>query len=469
MNYTREEVLNAACIGFEFEFLSNDKPINIARELGDLLGIKVIVPMNADKLNKLQLKYHTPIIVTPKLFKLESDFSGGSNMRELVTGPLHYKEARVVLLKILSWIDNNAWTTDRAACQINISFNEWKIKMPIKITQMNILKFCLNFDEEYIWKRFPNRRGSLYAKTIKHIISNNIFNINPNAALTQFIVVPNKYYSVNFMKVDKGYIEFRAIGGANYQRKKQDIVDILDFSILSLFSLSQKTELNQNDIYKLKKILKKNYKFLQVYKNPERIYELFKDIRLSVNLDTNIAVIKTMWNHIKDKIMYTLLLSGTEMCDINYDSDESKIQLKDADLNFAELKNIEILNCTGFGIFKNCDIYNSNLEKSNLMSCNAMSNNILTDCKIEKTELHKGNIIKNCFVANEDSQLINCKVEGGILRKGIIGANAIIDNNVECIDITENKPKIYKGIFGTYKTPKTIDFKQAKILFANKK
>lgn len=469
MNYSQDQVLSAARIGFEFEFLSDDKPLNIARELSELLGVKVVVPMNADKLNKLELKYHTPITVTPNLFKLESDFSGGPKMKELVTGPLNYKDARTVLLKVLNWIDTNAWTTERAACQLNISFDEWKINMAVNLEHMNVLKFCLNFNENYVWKRFPNRQNSVYAKSIKHIVTNNIFNIKTAGTTTQFVSAPNKYYSVNFTKIDKGYVEFRGIGGADYQKKKQEIVDIMDFSILSLFSLSQRTSFNRNDNYKLQKILDANTKYLQIYKNPELIRTLFPHVNLSLNLQNDMEVIKTMWSHTKDKIVLAMLKSGCEKMSINYDSDEAKVQIKEAAFKFAELENIELINCTGFGIFTKCNVYDSKLETSNFMESVIEPDTVLTDCKIEKTVIHKGCIIRNCYVANDDEHIINCKVEGGILRKCTIGSHAVIADDVEKVDVKEQEPQKYKGTFGVYKLPDDKDFKQAQILFPTKK
>jgi uncharacterized protein YcbK (DUF882 family) len=73
----------------------------IVESLSKLLGKKVV----------LSSRYHSKIPVTQDTFKLEPDYSGGSKMNELITGPMPYAEAMPVLIKVLRWIDENGWTT----------------------------------------------------------------------------------------------------------------------------------------------------------------------------------------------------------------------------------------------------------------------------------------------------------------------------------------------------------------------
>jgi len=469
MNYTQEDILNSAKIGYEFEFLSKENPVDIARSLSKVLGIRVVVPMNIDDIKKDKLKYHTPVITTPNLFKLESDFSGGKFMKELVTGPLAFPEAKQVLLKVLNWINDNAWTTERAACQLNISFDKWKIKLNNDISHINTLKFCLNFNENFVYKRFPNRKDSVYGKSIKHIVINNIFNINISNANSQFTIAPTKYYSVNLTKIPNGYVEFRFIGGAEYQKKKQQIIEILEFSILSLFSATQNTQLSQNDINKLQKILDKNKKFLDAYKNPESFRTLFPHINLSFDLLKDIETYKTMWPHVKDKLFMFLINAGCEKMDINYDSDEGILQVKEADLKFAECTNIEFLHCTGYGIFTKCKFYDSKLQNSHIYECEMMRENIIKDSKIENTNLYKTNAIYDTYITNDKPYIINCKIEGGVFRKGTIGPHCQLSDTTSVVDVDNEKPKKYKGTFGVYKTPDERDHKQSKVLFVTPK
>lgn len=469
MKYNATDILNASRIGFEFEFLSKEDPIQIARSLTSTLGTKVIVPMNVDDIKGAKLKYHTPVKVTANLFKLEADFSGGIHMKELVTGPLNFKDAKIILLKTLKWIDDNAWTTERAACQLNVSFDKWKMPIPIDIEHMNTLQFCLRFNEEYVWKRFPNRKDSVYGKSIKHIIPNNIFDVKVAGGKTQFTVAPNKYYSVNLTKVPDGYVEFRFIGGADYQKKRKQIVEIMEHSILSLWKSLQDTELSGNDIYKLDKIMRENKRYLEAYKNPELFKRNFPHINLTINLLNDIETFKTMWDHIKDKLFKFMLSAGTDKMVINYDSDAGVLQVKDADLKFCEVENIEFINCNGFGIFKNCKFYKCMLEKSHVYNSDFVQECTARDCKIEDSNLYKSNTVIDSFIVNKPDKVINCIIEGGVVRSGTKGPHCQVSDSTSIIELDDPKPKPYKGTFGVYKNPDESDYKQARILVPTKK
>ena len=89
--------------------------------------------------------YHSPVLTTDTIWKLEPDFSGGKGMFELVTGPLPYKEARKVIIQVLDWISQFGSTTSRCSIHANISYNYEKIEPTTKIKDMEVLKFILGF------------------------------------------------------------------------------------------------------------------------------------------------------------------------------------------------------------------------------------------------------------------------------------------------------------------------------------
>ena len=79
-----------------------------------------------------------------------------------------------LLLKLFNWITYNGWTTDKCAFQINISLNRNKT-IKTKMSHLNILKYVLNFDEEFVYNFFPNRRDNIYAQSIKYMLPYNKF------------------------------------------------------------------------------------------------------------------------------------------------------------------------------------------------------------------------------------------------------------------------------------------------------
>lgn len=149
--------LDYAKIGFEFEFFSNYNTETTKSKL-ELLCQKKILIFD---------KSHSDFSPTADIWKIEPDFSGGKKLLELVTGSQPYKNAISDFKKILKWIDENGYTTDRASIHINISFDEKKLGKQNVLSHMNILKFILDFDETYVYSKFPHRKGTVYAKSIK--------------------------------------------------------------------------------------------------------------------------------------------------------------------------------------------------------------------------------------------------------------------------------------------------------------
>ena len=89
-------VLKQARVGFEFEFY-----------VKDLSYYKTLEIINQE-LSPVKVwgfrQYHSDFTPDEKNFKIEPDLSGGSNMVELVTGPLSFYDAKYYLIKIIKFI-----------------------------------------------------------------------------------------------------------------------------------------------------------------------------------------------------------------------------------------------------------------------------------------------------------------------------------------------------------------------------
>jgi hypothetical protein len=154
---------------------------------------------------------------------------------------------------------------------------------------------------------------------------------------------------------------------------------------------------------------------------------------------------------------------------INYDSDVNVIQVKDAKFDTADINGIELINCSGNGLFTYCKFYNCRMNNIHMEFCEVIKDNIMTTSKVLDTNVDTGNILIDCYIANEKGPVINAKIEGGVLRKGTLGAKAELDDNVSVVSKTDEEPKKYKGTFGVYKTPDKNQFKNAKYVQTAKK
>ena len=216
--YTNEELnaIHSSKIGFEFEFFAKE----------DLNSVKDSLTQSLNKKIRIEEKAHSEFSPTGEVFKLEPDNSGGSGMIELVTGPLPFVEAKLVMAKTLKWIRENGSTNDRCSIHINIAFDGKKLGPIVNMSKLDIGKFVLNFDENKVYEAFPNRKDSVYAKSIKFIVPlSGMTHPSPEKNLWKnYMFVKEKYYGINFSKVPKGYIEFRYLGGKDYENKYSTIL-----------------------------------------------------------------------------------------------------------------------------------------------------------------------------------------------------------------------------------------------------
>ena len=157
---SKENILQDSLVGIEFEFYSDKELEDVRSEISTLLSKKI----------RLEGKAHSDFVPTKDEYKLEPDMSGGKGLIELITAPIPYNIARNTILKVLAWIQENGYTTDKCSIHLNLSFNSKKTGKPNLISKMDSLKFVLGFNETEVYKLFPHREKSVYAKSVKWIM-----------------------------------------------------------------------------------------------------------------------------------------------------------------------------------------------------------------------------------------------------------------------------------------------------------
>ena len=97
--YSNEQLnaIHSSKIGFEFEFFSNENMDLTRQSLSESLNKKI----------RIEEKAHSDFVPSEETFKLEPDNSGGTGMIEMVTGPLPFVEAKLIMAKTLKWIREN--------------------------------------------------------------------------------------------------------------------------------------------------------------------------------------------------------------------------------------------------------------------------------------------------------------------------------------------------------------------------
>ena len=235
------KTLGKATIGFEFECYFNSSFYKILELMNNEFN-----PVNIHGFRT----YHSDFTPDANNFKLERDLSGGENMAELITGPLDYYSAKYYLVKILKFIDKHGYTNDKCSLHINLSFKD------DDLNDLNMLKQILTVDEDDIYSKFPSRKDNIYAKSVTNIIPFKDYDFSSVSIgnIGNILRIPkSKYYGVNFQNINSTTaqrIEFRYIGGEDYQKQVGDILETMDKMIVTTHNniSSGFTEENVSDL-----------------------------------------------------------------------------------------------------------------------------------------------------------------------------------------------------------------------------
>lgn len=408
LNEANKDILLKAFCGIEFEFYSNHDVETTAKMVGEVLGRKI----------RVEEKAHSDFAPSDREFKMEPDMSGGAGLIEMVTGALPYPDARLVIIKMLEWIKQNGYTTDRAGIHLNVSFDKKEVGANF-ITHMNTLKFILDFKEDQVYKFFPQRKDLVYAKSIKYILpKNELFNFDENHISKQQFKYPDtKYYGVNFLKQNDGYLEFRYLGGKDYEKKASTILHLLDVFLIQLWNTCQNGELNELNRLELRRIMAKMKPIYSLYKD-HRNFDQFKDIKFTLDLKNHGETIDMFWDQIKSQVVKLITEGGLVSGHINYDTDRSKVQVADGKLLGAHsLSDYEFVDCEFRGEAKYSDFYRCKIEGSDIDGCNLYQSTSVKDSKVKSCYTHSSVAVENCYVFGTDS-IFKGKMKGGIFREG---------------------------------------------------
>ena len=421
--------LKKATIGFEFEFY-----------VKDLSFYKTLELLNID-LDPVKVwgfrKYHSDFTPDKDNFKIEPDLSGGSNMVELVTGPLDYYNAKYYLIKIINFIQQYGYTNDKCSIHFNLSFHDDEMDL----NDLNILKLILTTDEDEIYRAFPTRRDNVYAKSIKKIIpykEYDFFNI-PIGVVKNNMRLPNdKYYGINFLHInedkEKQRLELRYIGGKDYEKNIGQLIYFMERFIIDVHD-SVDAGFDAEDINKLEEYLEQNIRLFKNFSKYDNLLVEFPSIQLQIDQSSEYNLVNAYYDKIYPKL-YKLVDStdGLGECIINYVTGSQTTEIVDAKIKAtATITNVDLINCTLEGVFESCnllgcDAANSQFSKSRMTHSEIDKSKVL-NCKVD------GSTLNNCFFMDG---YLNGDMNGGVFRSGELGPYASLDSEVKIVNETEN-------------------------------
>lgn len=420
--------LKSALCGMEFEFY-----------MKDISYYKTLELLNSE-LSPVKVwgfrQYHSDFTPDASNFKIEPDLSGGSNMVELVTGPLSFYDAKYYLIKIAKFIQNYGYTNEKCSIHFNISFTDDR-----DLNDLNILKLILNLDEEEVYRNFPSRKDNVYAKTIKKIIpfkEYDYFNIPINVIKNNMRLPSDKYYGVNFLHVNSDKesqrLEFRYIGGRDYEKNIGQLIYFLERFVMDVYD-SVDVDFDAEDVKKLEEYLEDNIKTYKNFSKYDNFIVDYSNIQIQIDQNSNYDVVATYYSKIYNRIFQLIdSTEGLKDCIINYVTSTQTLEIVDANVKTTStLKNLDFVNSNLEGIFEDClflgcEIKNSQCIKSKLLQSEAEESKIL-NCKVDQSTL------TNCFFMNGH---LNGDMYGGVFRSGKLGPFATMDSDVKIITDNNN-------------------------------
>jgi hypothetical protein len=418
-----------AKVGFEFEFY-----------MKDLSFYKTLEILNKE-LNPVRVhgfrQYHSDFTPDDKNFKIEPDLSGGSNMVELVTGPLEYNDSKFYLIKILKFIQNYGYTNDKCSIHFNVSFFGEK-----DLNDLNVLKLILNTDEDEIYRFYPSRKGNIYAQSIKNIIpfrEYDFFNISIDSIKNSLLLPNDKYYGVNFLHINNEKktqrLEYRYLGGVDYEKNIGNIVYFLDRFIIDVYN-SIDVGFNESDGKKLELYLEDNISKFKTFSKYDNFIVEFPTIQIQIDQNHMYELVSSYFARIYEKLWD--LVRGTDSlkdCIINFVTSTQKMEIIDADIKSnLPLRGFEFVNCKILdGIFESCNFYgceinNSQVSKSKIEASDINKSKVLS-CRVENSTL------KDCYFMNG---VLNGDMNGGVFRSGELGPYASISPETKIVGVEDN-------------------------------
>jgi uncharacterized protein YjbI with pentapeptide repeats len=417
------DILKKAVVGFEFEFYTDKSYYKLLELLNrELSPIKV----------HGRRKYHSDMEVDEKNFKIEPDLSMGPYGVELITGPMPYHNAKLILLKILSLLQTYAKTDNKTSIHINISFDPDQTDKILN--KLNKLKIILEVDEDLVFKLFPTRKNNFYSKSVRRLIPfkgydyvNDAINI-----LVENIQLPDtKYYGINIKEAYNGRLEFRYIGDKDYQFKTREIMELTDYFISLTWNCIDE-KLDDDDIEELRKYLDENINNFKNFTKLENFIAEFPTIQLEVDKDESFVVVKSYYSNLYVKI-YDIIknIYNLNNCILNWDTDTKKLEIVDADFQtIFDLSNIGIIdsNANG-GTYNDCTFINSEVKNAHLHNCEFISCDIY-NAKMENCNTDAQTMLKNCYFygGKMDSEMV-----GGVFRSGHVGEYGVIGDGVRIV------------------------------------
>ena len=347
---------------------------------------------------------------------------------EVKTPQYSYFEALFILPKILELL-KGLKDEKNSYLYFRIGFN----KDFCDLNQINIMKFCLEFNEDYVLKHLADLTldGSFEKFTdIKPVdLESCIDTIKKrmdNLKYTDY----EDIYGIDFSTIKLGYITFTYAREINYRNKWEELLKCLNHTIITLYNTCSSYDFTEAEAKKIEELDDNYKKTAEAFGCYEIFKEKYKSIKLTKDLNSDNIEMDVIFPAIKDKLFDIVVRCGIKDAEINYDSDISKLQLKNIEtkkcyhLNGVDIVDSELTNCT----VRNCDLYDTKVEKSSIIKSNLFGYADCKDCNIRDSFVSMNIKLKDCNVSGPLGKM------GGMMKGGSLRDTTVITSIAEISD-----------------------------------
>jgi len=427
-DYSIQEVFNSAWVSFVFEFYSTQQTPFMAEDLSRICGKAVAITSE---------KTMTPTWNNPILLK---EYEGKNPRYKFITSSQDFMSTGPMLLGVLEWINNTAKTDKSTGLGVTLSFNNGMLQTLNTISNMDATKLVLKVDENYLFQRFPERKNSPYAVSVKGLIASNDFISSPSAIgslKAKFTNPVATYYGIDLTEQHLGELKFNYIGGRDYAKHQKSITEAIHYYIISSYQVLNSAGYSAEMGANLEKMFEDYPNIRRAYFDPKFFMQKYKDIQVGVDLKTEERIIETYWPKLRVPITKLMMESNFRKGKFNWDAEEGRFQIKEAKLFGGTIKGIDLIDCEVQAVIEDCGIWNTKINNSRIIFSTLAGSNKVEDSILERVRADRNNSIKKCWIHNA-GEIINCKVSESVIRNAGLGKEAKLDE--ECV-VVEPKQK----------------------------
>ena len=415
--FQNDHITGNSLIGFEFKGLFKDDENVLLTKLKDILNRDVAFS---------NIKYK---LLEPTDHQAVMSIDG--KYCEVKTPQYSYFEALFILPKILDLL--KTLKDDKGSyLYFRIGFN----KDFCDITNINVMKFILEFNEDYVLKHLTDLTLDGSFEKLTDIKPSDIESCVDTIKKRMDGLKYTDYediYGIDFSTIKLGYITFTYAREINFRNKWEELLKCLNHTIITLYNTSSVFDFSDDEKKKIEDLDASYKSTSQAFGCYELFKEKYKGIKLTKDLNADGMDIEIIFPAIKDKLFDIVVKCGIKEAQINYDSDISRIQLKNIEtkkcyhLNGVDIVDSELTNCT----IRDCDVYDTNIEKSTIIKSNLFGYANCKDCKIKDSFVSRNIKLKDCRVSGNLGKM------GGIMKGGMLKDTTIIASMADIADDVE--------------------------------